>query len=157
MDTIKFIKNKYEFGWAPPGGVPCIEIFVNDVPLLNIISEYAKKNMVKSENKKLGSDYAYNYPDILYFQLINAESYRLNNNYFNAMICTCGEAGCSSFDMEIEELPDVIIWKNGIDRRRAVSKSPCHINYSKFPFFRFHKAEYMKAIDELRSFTLSKD
>jgi hypothetical protein len=155
MDIVRFVKCYHEFVWAPPGGVLCAEIILNGTPLIDSLAEYSEKYMVKTGDKEAGSSYAYNYADTLYHQLTDTEGQRLPRNRFNPMICTCGEAGCSSFDMTIGESEDEITWSNGHDRRLANPKAPCHIDYSKFPVFHFVKDKYLEAVDELKSFALA--
>lgn len=66
--------------------------------------------------------------------------------------CDCGITGCWTLVTRITEKTNTVVWDNFQNPRRSKTSSEFW-DYSEFPSFKFDRAEYESALNELKNIT----
>ncbi len=123
-----------------------VEIYINGREIVQMLKEIEKPYAIEEGHPEIAGGYGHNSPKFLYEDLLEAlieESYC--SKYGVELLCcsTCGESGCWSILVFINQDDEYVYW-NRFEHNHRVWK----YNIS----FKFKKDEYEKAMQQLRLF-----
>jgi hypothetical protein len=122
-----------------------VDIYVDDRSLLDLVTEFEKRFPGKPPGVN-GSNYDGTRPDWLLGRLkAKSMAYVLG--------CICLEPGCWPIQVDIDETPSSVIWRNFRNPYHSHKDNPKrsreYWDYSAFPTFEFSKEEYARELAKL--------
>ena len=160
MDTIKFVIEQYtneEFGYT----LPVINIYINDLDLIDLISEVEHKLFVADGEKIVRSNY-------IGYEVAQFERFRNEmlgkKTYPRSVLltCTCTHAECNCIMANIVSETQTVTWNDlrspwfggktpsrFIDEAEAQELGWQPLDYSGLGPFAFDREQYLSALDKV--------
>ena len=149
MDRLSFKKEIVRFGYSEKA--VCAKIFINDIPLLDIVKEYELPYAKQYGQENIAGGYMSIYARYLFELLTGKAKSDEYGNEIPVLICDdCGTEGCWDLLMTVMDERADVIWTHFHNPHRSFPDSAGgYWNYDAFPSYRFDKEQYRIAIREL--------
>ena len=124
-------------------------ILINGRPLGEILEPYERAAAAECGDEYPGFNYIYHFADDLKTELGGTEN---NGGWSDVMICgSCEKDNCGrTISVNVEVSGNEVVWKDiSSDFERGSLEYERGWDYSTFPVFRFDKAQYITALNQL--------